>query len=214
MIPVSPTTRKRQSSFYLVGITFILVYAFSVSITGVREIGVQVTLPEEFAPALLFYSSIFLGIRYLLDLWTDANFFKWLNVEAQNIRDLNSGIEQCNNFLLFAKADIGPFSGSLLTNQRPLCLPPDLSNFRSSLASKICDADVNEANMLLRENRPWIEVACKKTIRKLKYERLVSHFGMLNILSILVFDIVLPVVLFIGILYIRFFQPMWLLWNA
>lgn len=181
VIPISQTTRKRQSSFYLVGITFSLVYIFSVSITGVQEIGVQVTLPEEFAPALLFYASIFLGLRYFLDLWTDANFFNWADNEVKGIRDLNNGIEQFKNFLIVAKSDIAPYSASLLTNQRPLCLPPDLNNFRSSLAAKIRDSNLEEANEMLRENSSWIEVACKAAIRKFKRDRMASYFGVSNI---------------------------------
>jgi hypothetical protein len=85
LVKVSETTRKRQSAFYVTAITYILVYAFSVSITGVQEVGLKVNLPKEFTPSLLFVTSVFIGLRYFVELWGDANFFQWIDVEDNKL---------------------------------------------------------------------------------------------------------------------------------
>lgn len=210
LVKISETTRKRQSAFYLTAITYILIYVFTVSITGVQEVGLKVNLPEEFAPSLLFVTSIFLGLRYFVDIWGDANFLQWVDVENKKIRDINSGIEQCGNFLILVSADIAPYSRSLLTNTKPLCLPADLSNFRSQLAAKLRDGIREDAIATLRENRSWVERACKAAISQLKRKRMVTYFGIANVISVFIFDIVLPVILFICTVYIWLGQPAWL----
>lgn len=210
LVKVSETTRKRQSAFYVTAITYILVYAFSVSITGVQEVGLKVNLPKEFAPSLLFVTSVFIGLRYFVDFWGDANFFQWIDVEDKKISDINNGIEQCGNLLTLVSADITPFSRSLLTNTKPLCLPAELSNFRSQLAAEVRNGKAEDVQVTLQENRSWIEHSCEAAIKKLKRQRMVSYFGIANIISVVLFDIVLPVILFICTIFIWFGQPEWL----
>lgn len=210
LVKVSETTRKRQSIFYLTAITYVLVYVFSVSVTGVQEVGLKVNLPEEFAPSLLFVTSTFLGLRYFIDIWGDANFLQWVDVEDKKIRDLNNGIEQCNNFLILVSADLTPYSRSLFTNSRPLCLSADLSNLRSQLAFKIREGSLEDAIAMLQENRSWVEHACKAAIRDLKRKRMITYLGITNVVSVLIFDIILPVILFLSTVYIWFCQPAWL----
>lgn len=207
MIKLSETTRKRQSAFYLTAITYTLVYVFTVTITGVQEVGLKVNLPEEFAPTVLFVISVFLGFRYFVDIWGDANFHHWVDVENGKILDINSGIEQSDNLLTLVSADLTPHSRELLTSQKPLCLPADLSNFRSKLAAMVKEGNTDQAKVTVEENRSWVKLACKKSIKQLKRKRLVTYFGIANIISVFIFDIVLPVMLFMCTVYIWFAQP-------
>lgn len=213
MVPFSQSTRKRQSAFYLVSITYILVYFFSVSITGAEEVGIKVAMPEEFAPTFLFVGSVFLGVRYALDVWGEFNFFTWLSVEKDEIAKLTSSIEQCSELKRLSEHELDQQSCRVLTHGEPACLPPHLHNFRVNLVNEISKKGEQGGREFLATSRNWLSVNSEEAIKRYKRDRILRHLGVANISGLMLFDIVLPTVLLATSVYIFFFQPDWLTYS-
>ena len=208
-IPFGQNTRKRQGAFFLVAGTYVLVYSFGVKITGAREVGISIEMPAGFAPTFLFAASVFLGVRYGLELWGEFNFFEWLADERRSILDICSSIRQCQDLLLLSTHSFDDYTGHILTSQTPTMLPGDLNNFRSKIAAEFARNGREAASAMLEGGKAWLGAHASSEIRRLRMERLRRGVGLINVLSLVVFDIVLPAVLFLLVIIIFWQEPEW-----
>ena len=208
-IPFGQNTRKRQGAFFLVAGTYVLVYSFGVKITGAREVGISIEMPAGFAPTFLFTASVFLGLRYALEVWGEFNFFDWLENERRSILDICSSIQQCHELLLLSTHDFDDYTGHILTSQTPTMLPGELKNFRNGLAAEFRKNGREAASEMLEGGKSWLEAHASSEIRRLRIERLRQGVGLINVWSLVVFDIVLPAVLFLLVIVIFWQEPEW-----
>lgn len=208
-IPFGQDTRKRQGAFFLVAGTYVLVYSFGVKITGAREVGLSIEMPAGFAPTFLFAVSIFLGVRYALEVWGEFNFFEWMADERRSIRDICSSIRQCQDLLLLSTHDFDDYTGHILTSQTPTMLPGELNNFRSRLVAEFRKNGREAASEMLEGGKRWLGAHASSEIRRLRMERLRRGVGLINVWSLVVFDIVLPAALFLLVIVIFVQEPEW-----
>ena len=211
--PLSLSTRKRQSAFILVGFTYLCVFAFDIKVSKVGELGLNISFPNEFAEFVLLIASIFLFARYAADGFAELSFFDWYAKNLDQHNHNRGSIEQVEGFLRHLDSFATPHFQHLLQTTQPTLLPAKLQNFRSRIAKMAKNGPSETASEEWHANRGWLESECKGALEKLKKERFLLRTRKLSVTFVLVFDVLVPLILFLLILAAWLLEPQWLKYS-
>lgn len=211
--PLSLSTRKRQSAFILVGFTYLCVFAFDIEVSKVGELGLNISFPAEFAEFVLLVASIFLFVRYAADGFAELSFFDWYSKNSDQHNHNRISIEQVEGFLRHLDSFDAPHFQHLLQTTQPTLLPANLQNFRSRIVNMAKKDPSEKAAEEWYANRDWLESECKGALEKLKRERFLLRTRKLSVAFVLVFDVLVPLILFLLILAAWLCGPQWLKYS-
>lgn len=75
--PFKTATQKRQTIFLVSSFAFLSIYIFGGEVASIIDVGLSPQLKAKFVPTVLFWITVYLFLRYILDLSSELFNFTW-----------------------------------------------------------------------------------------------------------------------------------------
>jgi hypothetical protein len=214
--PFNTQTHKRQTAFLLVAFSYLCIYTFDVEITSLESVGVKVTLPAMFAKTVLFWVSLYLFSRYFLDVLSELLFFTWLPTQKADASKWWGMMSNNKRFRELLQSDISEFTVRQLasfkkpTHQDATLMCTKLEALLRSEDEGANSEKVKEAIEHVHDAKEHLLYVCRRDGLRARWNLFRTAIGIVPFLGVLVFDILMPILVFDAVLSVAYGEPFWL----